>query len=154
VKKRAQKWVEHYCRQQVNARVLDIPFISYEEFCKNPLKTCAPIMNRFGIQTNDNPEMRVRGKPNHRIRTITDQTLRHLGFLQALEIEVVIETIQESDIDEAACAYKNWSRATVNQILSNDLVGAFEGVKSRLKHDGLYALPKGDSKGLDAGSIF
>lgn len=91
----AEKWITRSVKIQKLISSLDIPLLTYEEFCRNPSSVINILNTPDGVSESINPNVSVKVK-DYKIQPITNQNERQLAKLTSDEIECISQFLTAS----------------------------------------------------------
>ena len=126
------RWIDRAVAQKLNMeKFTNIPFISYENFCKNPDN----LIRLLGLDQNLlnlDRDKKIKGKKNFPIHRIIDMTPRHLSFLGLDGLEETNYYLKQNKKLLKFFGYNILDYKNANKILKNSPLLANVGLQKRI----------------------
>ena len=127
-----RRWVDRAVIQKLNMeKFTNIPFISYENFCKHPNN----LIRFLGLDQNIlnlDHDRKIKGKKNFPIHHIIDMTPRHLSFLGLDGLEETNYYLKQNKKLLKFFGYNILDYNSANKILKNSPLLANVGLQKRI----------------------
>ena len=112
----------------------EIPFVSYESFCKNPYLVSEALKVKTSSRL-EGQKYNISGKRNLPIKKIIDMTPRHLAYLGLDGLEQINEYLQNNSKILNEFGYNIISEKKANRIIRRHPLLAQIGLRHRIKRD-------------------
>ena len=131
----AERWIENALIQKNNIESYGNSKlgITYEDFCANPAK----LLDLMGVEDlgDQAQTSSIKGKNNSKVSEIVNMLPKNLAFLGLKGILKINSILKESSDLMACHGYEIISIDTANNILSKNILLAFDGQDRRIKFD-------------------